>query len=65
MLSSFSHLCRRLPLPPAAAGEGLAWDALLDLLRDPSQLGQRLGTGWLTRLLVSAAEVELQVAKCY
>lgn len=40
----------------------MAWDSLLDLLRDPSQLGQRVGTGWLTRLLIAAAEAELQAS---
>lgn len=43
----------------AAVHESVVWDALLDLLRDPSDLGQRVGRGWLTRLLVAAAEAEV------
>ncbi|GAB4814014.1 hypothetical protein N2152v2_001060 [Parachlorella kessleri] len=42
------------------ASDAMVWDSLLDLLKDSSPLGRRVGQGWLTRLLMAAAEAALQ-----
>eukprot|EP00887_Chlorella_sp_A99_P002375 scaffold10.g2375.t1 len=47
-----------VPVPPlgAPADDAAVWECLAGCLRDPSDLGARIGGGWLLRLLVAAAE---------
>lgn len=39
-----------------------AWGCLADCMRDGSELGSRVGRGWLLQLLVAAAEHELAIS---